>query len=156
MHYTCLRLQDKTWHPRKHQWFVWPYLLQKALYWPTLLLVLPSVASAWGEQHPVGHAHLRRAPLSPHWDVQMDKMGKIASNTAFQPPVCKETLKSPGCSWKGSTVLVVKGQPTPAFRGQRTGLLYKENTACKLSSRNWVTAKHQKAKGRDKGCSAWG
>lgn len=77
------------------------------------------------------------------------------SKTALQPPVCKEALKSPGCSWKGrsNTVVVVKEQPTLAFHGQRKGLLSKENTACQFSSRNSVTGKHQKAKGRGK-CSS--
>lgn len=80
------------------------------------------------------------------------KWGKLTGKTALQPPVCKEALKSPGCGWKGrsNTVVVVKGQPTLTFHSQRTGLLYKENNVCKFSSRNLVTAKHQKAKGTGK------
>ena len=67
----------------------------------------------------------------------------------MQPPVCKEALKSPGCSWKdrSNTAVVAKGQPTLTFHSQKADLLQKENTTSKYSSTSdFLAAKHQKAK----------
>lgn len=130
----------------------------KALHRPTLLLVLPSVARAWGENTPMDITTSEEPLWVPSGMCRWIKWGKLTSKTVLQSPMCKEALKNPGCCWKGrrNTAVVVKGQPTLAFHSQRTGLLSKENTACRFSSRNLDTAKHQKAKRRGKCCNTRG
>lgn len=95
-----------------------PYSKNKDLYWPTLLLVLPSLAR--GEQHSDDIPTSEEPLWVPLGMCRQIKWGNLTSKAALQPPMCKETLKSPGCSWKGrsKTVVVVKGQPTSPSVGR--------------------------------------
>lgn len=124
-----------------------PYSKNKDLYWPTLLLVLPSLAR--GEQHSDDIPTSEEPLWVPIGMCRQIKWGNLTSKAALQPPMCKETLKSPGCSWKGrsKTVVVVKGQPTSPSVG-RGQVCFTKKTCLQVQQQELSHCKASESKGK--------